>query len=112
MVDATQNLTGTVTSAKMPEVNAVPRVNISPASSGDTAGLGVAAPVNPVSASSRPAVEINSAAAEVLASMQSMPVPVDIEAVDRIRASIQVNEYPVDYDKIAQGLADSFESMT
>ena len=52
MVDATQNLTGTVTSAKMPEVNAVPRVNISPASSGDTAGLGVAAPVNPVSASS------------------------------------------------------------
>lgn len=111
MVDATQNLTGTVTSAKMPEVNSVPKVNLSPASGGGMAGLGAAAPVNPVSAASRPAVEINSAAAEVLASMQDMPVPVNIEAVERIRASIQANEYPVDLEKIAQGLADAFQSM-
>ena len=111
MSDATQNLTGTITSASMPELNAVPKVNLSSASVGDTAGLGIAAPVNPVSAASRPAVEINSAAAEVLASMQSMPVPVDIEAVNRIRAAIQANDYPIDFDKIAQGLADSFESM-
>jgi negative regulator of flagellin synthesis FlgM len=112
MIDATQNLTGTVTSAKMPEVNAVPKVNLSSASGGETAGLGVAAPVNPVSSASRPAVEINSAASEVLASMQSMPVPVDIEAVERIRASIQANEYPVDFDKIAQNLADAFEALS
>lgn len=111
MVDATQNLTGTVTTVKMPDVNPVPKISLSAANTADTAGLGLAAPVNPASSASRPAVEVNSAAAEVLASMQSMPAPVDIEAVERIRASIQANEYPVDFDKIAQGLADAFESM-
>ena len=40
-----------------------------------------------------------------------MPVPVNIEAVERIRVSIQANEYPVDLEKIAQGLADAFQSM-
>lgn len=112
MVDATQNLTGTVTTVKMPDVNPVPKIAVSAANTADTAGLGLAAPVNPVPSASRPAVEINSAAAEVLASMQSLPAPVDIQAVDRIQASIQANEYPVDFDKIAQGLADAFESMT
>ena len=61
MVDATQNLTGTMTSIKMPDVSAAPRVNVSPGDSSQAANLGAAAPVNPVSAADRPAVQVDSA---------------------------------------------------
>lgn len=112
MVDSTQNLTGTVTSVRVAEANPTPTVSLSPNASGDTAALGVAAPVNPVSAASRPSVEVNSAAAEVLASMRDMPPPVDIEAVTKIREAISANDYPLDYSKVAESLAHSFDSLS
>ncbi|MCR9148475.1 MAG: flagellar biosynthesis anti-sigma factor FlgM [Rhodobacteraceae bacterium] len=112
MVDSPQNLTGTVTSIRVAEANPTPTVNLSPTASGGAAALGVTAPVNPVSAPSRPAVEVNSAAAEVLASMRDMPPPVDIEAVTKIREAISANDYPLDYTKVAESLAQSFESLT
>lgn len=112
MVDSTQNLIGTATSVRVPEVNPTPKVSISPSASGDTAALGVAAPVNPVSAASRTPVEINSVAAEVLASMRDMPPPVNIEAVNRIREAISANDYPVDLSKVAESLLESLDSLS
>lgn len=112
MVDATQNLTGTMTSIKMPDVSAAPRVNVSPGDSSQAANLGVGAPVNPVSAADKPAVQVDSAAAQVLAKMQDEPAPVDIEAVARIREAISTNDYPLDYSKIADGLAAAFDTLT
>jgi negative regulator of flagellin synthesis FlgM len=112
MVDTTQNLTGTVATLRIPDANAITKVNISPGDASQTANLGTGAPVNPVSPSSRPSVEVNSAAAEVLSSMQQMPAPVDIEAVTNIRAAISANEYPLNYSKIAESLTSAFESLT
>jgi negative regulator of flagellin synthesis FlgM len=112
MVDATQNLTGTATTVNIPEINPVPKVSLSQASTGDSAILGTSAPVNPISSTSRPSVEVSSAAADVLYAMQDMPPHIDIEAVNHIKAEISANRYPVDLAKIADGLAKSFESMT
>lgn len=112
MVDATQSLTGTVATVKVPDVTAAPKVNVSQGNTSQVANLGAGAPVNPVSSAARPSVEINSAAADVLASMQSMPAPVDIDAVTRIREAISANEYPLNYAKIAEGLAEAFESLS
>ena len=112
MVDATQNLTGTVATVSIPETNPISKVSLSQSSTTDTAKLGTSAPVNPISSTSKPSVEITSVAAEVLASMQSMPPPIDIEAVTQIKAEISANRYPVDLTKIAEGLAESFKSMT
>ncbi|WP_085308483.1 flagellar biosynthesis protein FlgM [Planktotalea arctica] len=112
MVDATQNLTGTMTSIKMPDVSAAPRVNVSPGDSSQAANLGAAAPVNPVSAADRPAVQVDSAVAQVLAKMQEEPAPIDIEAVTRIQEAISTNDYPLDYSKIVDGLAAAFESLS
>lgn len=111
MVDTTQNLTGTVAALRVPDVTAAPKVNISPGDASQAASLGTAAPVNPVSSSSRPSVEVNSAAAEVLASMKQMPPPIDIEAVNNIRAAISANEYPLDFSKISESLTSAFESL-
>ena len=112
MVDFPQNLTGTVTSVRVSDANPAPTVSLSPAASGGTAALGTAAPVNPVSAASRPSVEVNSAASEVLASMRDMPPPVDIEAVDKIREAIRSNDYPLDYSKVAESLAQALDSLS
>lgn len=112
MVDTIQNLTGTVASLRVPDVGAVPKVNISQGDASQTASLGTGAPVNPVSPSSRPSVEVNSAAAEVLASMQNIPAPVDIDAVTQIRDAISTNQYPLDYSKMADRLAEAFESLS
>lgn len=112
MVDSPQNLTGTVTSVRVAEANPTPTVNLSPSASGAAAQLGIAAPVNPVSAPSRPSIEVNSAAAEVLGSMRDMPPPIDIEAVTKIREAISANDYPLDYTKVAESLAQAFESLS
>jgi negative regulator of flagellin synthesis FlgM len=112
MVDATQNLTGTVSTVSIPEVKPLPTVNLSQASTAGAAQLGASAPVNPVSSTSKPSVEMTSVAADVLASMQNMPPPINIEAVSQIKAEISANRYPVDLSKIAEGMAKSFESMT
>ena len=112
MVDSTQNITGTIATVSIPEINPLPKVSLSQASSADTAKLGASAPVNPVSSASKPSVEITSVAAEVLASMLDMPPPIDIEAVTQIKAEISANRYPVDLSKIAKGMAESFKSMT
>lgn len=112
MVDNSQILTGTVTSVRVAEANPTPTVSLSPTPSGGTAALGVGAPVNPVSATSRPSVEVNSAAAEVLSSMRSMPPPVDIEAVTKISEAISANKYPLDYSKVAEGLAEAFDALS
>ena len=112
MVDATQNLTGTATTVNIPEINPVPKVSLSQASAGDSAKLGTSAPVNPVSSTSKPSVEVSSVAADVLSAMQDMPPPINIEAVNQIKAEISANRYPVDLHKIAEGLAKSFELMT
>lgn len=112
MVDSTQNLIGTVTSVRVAEANPAPTVSLSSNASGDTAALGVAAPVNPVSAASRPSVEVNSAAAKVLASMRDMPPPVDIEAVTKLSEAIRANDYPLDYSKVAESLAQAFDALS
>lgn len=112
MVDATQNLTGTVATVSIPEVKPLPTVSLSSASTSGAAQLGTSAPVNPVSSTSKPSVEMTSVASEVLASMRNMPPPIDIEAVNQIKAEISANRYPVDLTKIAEGMAKSFESMT
>jgi negative regulator of flagellin synthesis FlgM len=112
MIDATQNLTGTVATVSIPEVNPLPKVSLSQASTADTAKLGTSAPVNPISSASKPSVEMTSVAAEVLASMKSMPPPIDIEATAKIKAEINANRYPVDTAKIVEALAESFKSMT
>jgi negative regulator of flagellin synthesis FlgM len=112
MVDATQNLTGTVATVSIPETNPIPKVSLSQASTADTAKLGTSAPVNPISSTSKPSVEMTSVAAEVLSSMKSMPPEIDIEAVSQIKVAIGENRYPVDLSKIAEQLAASFESMT
>ncbi|MFD1510669.1 flagellar biosynthesis anti-sigma factor FlgM [Lacimonas salitolerans] len=112
MVDSTQNLTGTVTSVRVAEANATPTVSLSPNASGDTAALGLAAPVNPVSAASRPSIEVNSATAEVLASMRDMPPPIDIEATTEIREAIRANNYPIDLSKVAGSLLQSLDSLS
>ena len=112
MVDVTQNLTGTVTSVKVPDVTAAPRVNVSQGDPSQVASLGTGAPVNPVPSAGKASVEVNSAASDVLASMQNQPAPIDIDAVTRIREAISANEYPLNYAKIADGLAEAFESLT
>ncbi|AGI74718.1 putative flgM-like regulatory protein (plasmid) [Octadecabacter arcticus 238] len=112
MVDATQNLTGTVATVSIPEINPIPKVSLSQTSTADTAKLGTSAPVNPISSTSKLSVEVTSVAAEVLASMQNMPPPIDIEAVDQIKTAISENSYPVDLSKIADGLVASFKEMT
>ena len=111
MIDGTQSLTGTTTSVQVTEPSAAPKVSVSQGNTSQAASLGVGAPVNPVSASARPSVEINSAAADVLSSMQALPAPVDIEAVSRIRAAISANEYPLNMEKVAASLADAFQSL-
>lgn len=111
MVDATQNLTGTVASIKMPEVSATPKVNVSPDNSAQTASLGLGAPVNPMSPSAKPSVQVDSFAAGVMASIQEQPAPIDIEAVARIREAVSTNNYPLNHEKIADGLAEAFESL-
>lgn len=112
MVDATQNLTGTVATVSIPEVNPIPKVSLSQTSTTDTAKLGTSAPVNPISSTSKPSVEMTSVAAEVLASMQNMPPQIDIDLVTEIKEAISVNRYPVDLSKIAEKLVASFEAMT
>ena len=112
MVDATQNLTGTVSTVSIPEVKPLPTVSLSQGSTAGAAQLGTAAPVNPVSSTSKPSVEMTSVASDVLASMTDMPPPINIEAVTQIKAEISANRYPVDLNKIAEGMAKSFESMT
>jgi negative regulator of flagellin synthesis FlgM len=112
MVDASQNLTGTITGTKIPELNPVATVNLSQGNVVGGAGLGSGAPVNPVASVDRPGVEVNSAASEVLATMKNLPAPVDIEAVDRIRASISVNQYPINLDELAEKLTSSFEAIS
>ncbi|AGI68522.1 putative flgM-like regulatory protein [Octadecabacter antarcticus 307] len=111
MVDVSQNLTGTITGTKVPELNPIATVSLSHGNVVDSAALGTAAPVNPVSSVDRPAIEVNSAATEVLDSMKNLPPPVDIEAVDRIRESISLNDYPIDLDKVAQTLAAAFDVL-
>jgi negative regulator of flagellin synthesis FlgM len=111
MVDATQNLTGTVASIKMPEVSAAPKVNISQGRTDQTASLGLGAPVNPSSSAGKPSVQIDSSAADVFAAIREQPAPIDIEAVERIREAVSTNNYPLDYSKIAEGLAEAFESL-
>lgn len=112
MVDATQNLTGTITGTKIPELNPVATVSLSQGNVATGAGLGTAAPVNPVASVDRPALEVNSAASEVLATMKNLPAPVDIEVVDRIRASISANDYPVDLEKVAEKLTTAFAEIS
>jgi len=111
MVDATQNLTGTVASIKMPEVSPTPKVNVSPGNTAQTASLGLGAPVNPMSSAGKPSVQVDSFAAGVMASIQEQPAPIDIEAVERIREAVSTNNYPLDHSKIADGLAAAFESL-
>ena len=112
MVDATQNLTGTITGTKIPELNPVATVSLSQGNVASGAGLGTAAPVNPVASVDRPALEVNTAASEVLSMMKNLPAPVDIEAVDRIRASISTNDYPVNLEKVAEKLTSAFEALS
>jgi negative regulator of flagellin synthesis FlgM len=112
MVDVTQNLTGTVTSVKVPDATAAPKVSVSQGDASQVANLGTGAPVNPAPSAGKASVEVNSAAADVLASMQNQPAPIDIDAVTRIREAISANEYPLNYSKIADGLAEAFESLT
>jgi negative regulator of flagellin synthesis FlgM len=111
MVDATQNLTGTVASIKMPEVSAAPKVNVSQGGSDQTASLGLGAPVNPMSSAGKPSVQIDSSAAEVFSAIREQPAPIDIEAVERIKEAVSTNNYPLNYSKIAEGLAEAFETL-
>ncbi len=112
MVDASQNLTGTITGTKIPELNPVATVSLSQGNVVAGAGLGTAAPVNPVASTDRPALEVNSAASEVLATMKNLPPPINIEVVDRIRASISANEYPVNLDELAETLTSAYEEIS
>jgi negative regulator of flagellin synthesis FlgM len=112
MIDGSQNLTGTITGTKVPELNPIATVKLSQGNVADSAVLGTAAPVNPVSSVDRPAVEVNSAASEVLVSMKNLPPPVDIEAVDRIRESISANQYPINLDKVAETLTAAYDALS
>jgi negative regulator of flagellin synthesis FlgM len=44
--------------------------------------------------------------------MQNIPAPVDIDAVTQIRDDISTNQYPLDYSKMADRLAEAFESLS
>ena len=111
MVDATQNLTGTVASINMSEVSVTPKVNVSPSNTAQTASLGLGAPVNPMSSTGKPSVQVESFAASVMSTIQEQPAPIDIEAVKRIREAVSTNNYPLNHEKIADGLAEAFESL-
>lgn len=112
MVDATQNLPGTLTSVTAAaSAAAAPRISTSQSDPSQTAQLGVGAPVSPAPSAERPAVEVNSVAGDVLAAMRQMPPPIDITAVNDIKAAIAANEYPLDYEKISAELIKAFEDL-
>ena len=77
----------------------------------DAVGVGGAFPVVQASATAKVAVEINSTSREVLSSMRSLPAPVDIEAVERVKAAIANDTYPIDLGKIADNLVQAFENL-
>jgi negative regulator of flagellin synthesis FlgM len=54
---------------------------------------------------------VESFAASVMSTIQEQPAPIDIEAVKRIREAVSTNNYPLNHEKIADGLAEAFESL-
>ncbi|EDZ41033.1 hypothetical protein RB2083_547 [Rhodobacteraceae bacterium HTCC2083] len=46
-----------------------------------------------------------------MSTIQEQPAPIDIEAVKRIREAVSTNNYPLNHEKIADGLAEAFESL-
>ena len=73
--------------------------------------LGDMGPVVSVSTTAKVAVEINSVSSDVISSMKTMPPPVDIEAVERVKAAIAKAEYPIDLNKISDKLMQAYEDL-
>ena len=111
MVDTVQNLVGTTSSVVVPEASSAPQVSTSGA--GSPVEVGVTAPVASVVETDTQAVsvDVKSVMGDVVAAMQKAPVPIDMEAVNRLKAEIASNDYPVDYDKISDAMMSSINEL-
>lgn len=110
MVDATQNLPGTIASVNIPESTSAARISTSQ-TGGQPVQIGTDAPVSPAPSPAEVAVDVKSVVNEVVDSMKQMPPPIDIEAVSKIRDAIAANEYPIDVEKVSEELMRAFESL-
>ena len=111
MVDTVQNLVGTTSSVIVPEASSAPQVSTS--GGGAAVEVGPTAPVAAVveTEAQSVSVDVKSVMSDVVAAMQKAPVPIDMEAVSRIKAEIAANAYPVDYDKITDAMMSSLNEL-